>query len=332
MIPRVKEATMSPNLPFLPVSRYRFNYLAGEDLRLATDPRGLWHGVFGLRLRELACLLPGTECRACALLHQCAYSRLFSGPRPPEAELMRRYDTIPVPHSFQFPADSPATILAGDPITVHLVLVGDANDHLPLVIQTMAAAGQGGLGRERGQAWLQDVTQAIPDGPVAHPVATKGRILDALPPQAPQTPPVPAAVRLVLHSPYKPSGQAASAGGLDLSHLIMAVVRRVSLLQYFYTGRKLEADFPALKTASESARVIAHTLRHQEASRYGARHGQRLDTGGLIGHLDLDMTGIEPLWPYLHLGQWLNVGKNASMGYGMFTLTSIAPGHEAPAS
>jgi hypothetical protein len=308
--------------PALPLARYSFRYLAAEDLRLPSDPRGLWHGVFGLRLRELACALPGTECGACLLLHQCAYSRLFSGPRPPEAELMRRYDTIPVPHAFQLPPDAPEPVRAGAPTTVHLVLVGDANHHLPLVIQTMAAAGQGGLGRERGQAWLQDVTQAIPDGPAAHPAAAKGRILDALPPQAPRTPPVPGAVRLVLLSPYKPSGQAAATGGFDLPHLLMAIVRRISLLQYFYTGTKLEAPFPDLKAASERARVIAQSLRHQEASRYGARHGQRLDTGGLVGYIDLDMTGIEPLWPYLYLGQWLNVGKNASMGYGHYTLAA----------
>ena len=319
---------MSPILPLLPVSLYRFNYLAGEDLHLTADPHGLWHGVFGLNLREIACVVPGIECRACLLLHQCAYSQLFSGPRPLDAELMRRYDTIPVPHAFQIDGAYPETLSAGATLAVSLVLVGDANDRLPLVIQAMAAAGQGGLGKERGRAWLQDVTQTLPDGTPPHPVATKGRLLTILPPQAPPIPPTPAAIRLEFLSPYKPSGQPARGNGLDLGHLIMAIVRRVSLLQYFYTGVRLDAPFPELKVASEGARVLGQALRHQDASRYAARHGQRLDTGGLVGHIDLDLTGIEPLWPYLYLGQWLNVGKNASMGYGRYGLT--LPSGDAP--
>ena len=56
-----------------------------------------------------------------------------------------------------------------------------------------------------------------------------------------------------------------------------------------------------------------------------ARHGQRVDTGGLIGHLDLALDGIAGLWPYLHLGQWLGVGKNASMGFGCYELLSLDP-------
>jgi hypothetical protein len=42
-------------------------------------------------------VVPDIECRRCPLLHQCDYSYLFSGPRPPDAELMCKYGTIPVP-------------------------------------------------------------------------------------------------------------------------------------------------------------------------------------------------------------------------------------------
>ena len=104
---------------------------------------------------------------------------------------------------------------------------------------------------------------------------------------------------------------------------LMALVRRASLLQYFYTGRQLEAPFGMLKAASVQVRTLERALRRQEASRYAARHGERVPTGGLIGHIDLDMSDIETLWPYLYLGQWLNVGKNASMGYGCYELLSL---------
>jgi hypothetical protein len=309
--------------PDLPLALYELRFRAETDLVAGPDPRGLWHGVFGLNLHRLCCVFPGTECRHCLLLHDCQYSYLFSGPRPPDSELMRRYDTIPVPHIFRLDATWPETIHSGQLPSVGMVLVGAANERLPLVIQALAAAGQGGLGAERARLLLQDVVQHLPGQSLPQLVATEGRILDAHPPTPPPTPAMPALVRMLFLSPYKPSGRAANPDGLDAALLLMAVVRRISLLQYFYTGRKLEAPFGALKTASEQARVVDHQLRRQSASRFSARHGSRIDTGGLVGHIDLAMDNIEPLWPYLHLGQWLNLGKNASMGYGAYRLYAL---------
>jgi hypothetical protein len=142
---------MDSDQPRLPLARYTFRYSAETDFRLGADPRGLWHGVFGLHLRQLCCVIPQGACPGCLLLHQCQYSYLFSGPRPPDADLMRRYDNIPAPHILHVDRDSPEPIQAGDEITVSMVLVGAANERLPLVIQAMAAAGQGGLGAQRGQ-------------------------------------------------------------------------------------------------------------------------------------------------------------------------------------
>jgi len=309
--------------PRLPLALYVFRYLAAAGFRLGVEPHGLWHGVLGLHLREQCCVVPGGACQGCLLLHQCQYSYLFSGPRPPASDLMRRYDSIPVPHILRLDRDYPDPIQAGDELTVSMVLVGAANERLPLIIQAMAAAGQGGLGPQRGQVWLHDVTQQLPDASPPQLVATKGRLLDCPPPQPPAPPPAPAAVRLQFTSPYKASGQANRSGGLDLGPFLMALVRRASLLQYFYTGSQLEAPFAELKLASEQARILDRALRRQDGSRYAARHGERVPTGGLIGHIDLDLSGIEALWPYLYLGQWLGVGKNASMGFGCYGLAAL---------
>ncbi|MBK1645230.1 hypothetical protein CKO25_11370 [Thiocapsa imhoffii] len=314
--------------PQLPLARYFFQYRTEGELRLPPYPGGLWHGVFGARLRALSCVMPaGTVCRGCALLHHCAYSLLFSGPRPPDALLMRRYDTIPVPHVFQIDPATRAVIPAGESLRVALVLVGTANDRLPLVIQTLADAGLEGLGATRTRAILLEVIQELPDGSTQR-VASQGRLSTPLPPVPPMTPPLPAAVHIRILSPYKSGVARGPADAFDPGAMLMAILRRCSLLQYFYTGRLLEAPFVELKAASARVRVIDSSLRPEVASRYAARHGQRVPTGGLIGELVLDPDGLEALWPYLHLGQWLNVGKNASMGFGRYRLTAPhAPAH-----
>lgn len=314
------------NQPELPLSAYRFRYRAADDLRLSEDPRGLWHGVLGLHLRRLGCVVPGTDCAHCLLLHQCDYSLLFSGPRPPNAELMRRYDRIPVPHALHIPEDFPVQAAAGDELDLGLTLVGRANERLPLVVAAMDAAGSAGLGAERARLRLSDVLQqtAAPAPDAWQPLFADGRLRPAAAPIMPATPPLPATVRLCFTSPYKASGKAAGGDGIDVARLLMAIVRRISLLQYFYTGRQLDAPFADLKAMAEGARIADAQLAPRRSARWAARRGTRVDTSGLIGHIDLCLEGIEPLWPYLHLGQWLNVGKNASMGFGNYRLEAPA--------
>jgi hypothetical protein len=310
----------NPDRPHLPLACYELHFRALDAFPLQEDPRGLWHGVFGQALRAACCVTGLPECPGCPLLHQCQYSYLFTAPRPPDAEMMRRYHHVPVPHVFQLDAGHPRVVTAGDELSIALVLIGEANTRLPLVVEALAAAGMAGLGARRGRVLLEQVIQYLPTRAVARPIGDQGRLLQAAPPEPPPTPAIPPHVRVDLVSPYKASGAGAQPYGMDLGRFLMAVVRRISLLQYFYTGRKLEAPFPELKAASQRVRVVGHDLRRAPASRWAAGHGRRLDTSGLMGHIELTPQDLDPLWPYLHLGQWLNVGKNASMGFGQYRL------------
>jgi hypothetical protein len=227
------------------------------------------------------------------------------------------------------PVDAPVQVTAAAELSVGMVLVGRANERLPLVVAAMAAAGDTGLGASRGRLALAGVEQQPggASGPAAEqgiwkPLLVDGRLAPAALPAMPAAPAPPTTVRLRFTSPYKPSGKAAggAAGGIGIGPLLMAIVRRVSMLQYFYTGRRLDAPFADLKAAAETVGVLDYQLYPRRSSRWAARRGTRVDTSGLVGHLDLALDGIDPLWPYLHLGQWLNVGKNASMGFGSYRL------------
>ncbi|MEZ5448806.1 MAG: CRISPR system precrRNA processing endoribonuclease RAMP protein Cas6 [Thiolinea sp.] len=100
-----------------------------------------------------------------------------------------------------------------------------------------------------------------------------------------------------------------------MGRYLMAIIRRVDLLQYFYTGHKLEADFRHLKALTETIPVMAHTLQYQPSARYSAAARRTKDTGGFVGQITLDLRGHEALWPFLQVGTFLNVGKNSSMGF-----------------
>jgi hypothetical protein len=307
----------------LPLSVYRFEYEALDKITLPEQPGVLWHSRFGKTLRDLVCITQSTDCEHCLFLHQCDYTHLFQGTKPPDSAIMRKYNAIPSPHIIQSAHQQDKIIAAGNTLSVDIVLPGQANTRSATLIKTLYHLGQSGLGYKNGRARLTQVTQYQADGQ-AHALLAAGILSAAKPPQPLLTPAAPPATRMVLLTPYKPSGKVQpGAAAIDLSRYLMAIIRRVDLIRYFYTGRKLQADFPRLKTLTQTVNVLEQSVRKHNGGRYSAAQGAFKDTSGFVGHIDLDLTDCEALWPFLWVGQWLNVGKNASMGFGQYWLTAI---------
>jgi hypothetical protein len=60
-------------------------------------------------------------------------------------------------------------------------------------------------------------------------------------------------------------------------------------------------------------------LRWQDWTRFSSRQQQEMTLGGVIG--DWTLRGdLKELLPWFWLGQWLHVGKNATMGMGRYSL------------
>ena len=60
-------------------------------------------------------------------------------------------------------------------------------------------------------------------------------------------------------------------------------------------------------------------LQWRDWTRYSSRQQQQMDLGGVIGRWKL--TGdLAPFLHFLHLGQWLHVGKEAAFGLGGYRL------------
>ena len=59
------------------------------------------------------------------------------------------------------------------------------------------------------------------------------------------------------------------------------------------------------------------------SERYSSVKGKVKDTSGFIGTVVFNLKGHEALWPYIVIGEWVNVGKNASMGFGRYAVEGI---------
>jgi hypothetical protein len=76
---------------------------------------------------------------------------------------------------------------------------------------------------------------------------------------------------------------------------------------------------------AETLRDDRTQLRWKDWTRYSSRQKQEMTLGGVMGRWLL-RGELAPLWPWLYLGQWLHLGKNATMGMGAYTLEpALAP-------
>lgn len=303
---------------FLPLSRYRFTFRVTAALEMPSQPGVLWHSVFGKSLKQRACVSPDTECDQCFYLHNCDYPQLFRGVRPPASEIMRKYSTIPPPHVFISDACR-SHYEADDLLSVSIVLCGNSNEKFISVATALVLAANTGLGKRRVRLKLEGIQQVLPSGKQQE--LLQDNVFQALfPAEMIESSPRPETVDLQFLTPYRPSGNTGKTHGLEVSRLLMAIIRRVDLIQYFTTGVKLQDDFRSLKTLTEALPTLSKNVTYQADERYSAKAGGTKQSGGFIGNITLDLREAEALWPFLEIGQWLNVGKNASMGYGNFCL------------
>lgn len=302
--------------PKIPLSEFNFSFRAQQKIDPALLTPSLWHGIFGNALRQRVCLVPdATECKTCMFLQQCDYPFLFEGVKPLNVKNLQSSPDIPSPHIFKTITEQIYYLLDKQQINVSIILIGEATKRLSVLIKAMSLAGENGIGKVRTPLKLMQVKQTNATLPLL--ILENDILKPPLSPQSPLIPAVPTAISLLFKTPYR-----AKETEFKISFFLMQIIRRVSSLQGFYTDQPLNTDFKQFKALTNNVEVEENIFRQQD-SRYSARHQQKLDTSGFMGKITLKMEGIEALWPYLYLGQWLHVGKNASFGYGCYELLNI---------
>ena len=328
--------------PTLPLARYRVRFrerLPESGASLASARGGYlgsaWRGAFGHALRKAVCVTRLPACDPCMLLRSCPYPFLFESRTPPGAKKLTRYPRTPGPYVLE-PADRRFDTSTGNgALNLGITLFGPANDHLPYIVHALDQAGRNGLTGRRveldlcdvqaesrnGDARNQDagdqvgrggwVTIFEPGGGLS-PVAVEHRTPPASPP----------AVRVRLLSPLRIKRHEHFVGvsGFDFRAFMGGLLRRISLLTYFFSETPLETDFAGLLRSAESVPVTGRDLHWREWTRRSSRQKAQLQMGGLVGSFELAGPELGPFWSFLWLGQWTHAGKGCSMGLGRYVL------------
>ena len=207
--------------------------------------------------------------------------------------------------------------------------MGRARAHLPLVTFALQRALRRGLGPsdKRGHAELEElawigpgVTEPLtlwtPGDEAIAPHATSLVLPDALPARE-------VSLEFVTPLRLQQQGRPLRAQELSPRKLVADLLRRVSLTAEFHAG--VPSAVPNAVALVQHAEALwdERDLRWQDWSRYSSRQKQEMTLGGLVGRWTL-RGELGPLLPWLWLGQWLHVGKNATMGLGRYTLHTCA--------
>jgi hypothetical protein len=310
-----------PGTP-LPVARYRFSFRMVDELRLPEYAGSLLRGQFGASLRRIACMTGLPRCAPCPLYRTCPYPAIFETP-PPPAHALQRFSQVPNPYVIEPP---PLLTLrrvpAGETFSFHIVLVGRALAQLPLIAYAFQRAFEHGFGKQRAKGGIEDIVCERLDASQSVWDAERSRIDPHE--QMLTVPQLPAvrAITLKIATPLRlqNQGHPLSQDRLQPRALFTALLRRASLLFELHAGMP-PVGVEAPRLAAAAARLTdERRLRWRDWTRFSSRQQREMTLGGVIGEWTL--TGdLGELVPWFWLGQWLHVGKNTTMGMGMYSLT-----------
>jgi hypothetical protein len=305
----------------LPVARYAFVFRMQDELRLPEFAGSLLRGQFGASLRRIACITGLPHCPPCPLYRTCPYPAIFETP-PPHSHSLQRFSQVPNPYVIEPPPLGLRRVTAAETLSFRIVLVGRALGQLPLIAYAFQRAFERGVGRLQAKGHLEDIVDETSGAPESVWDAERSRIhaheQTLTVPQMPQT----RAITLTIATPLRlqSQGHPVPLERLQPRTLFTALLRRASLLF------ELHASMPPVGT--DAARLAAaaeqltdeRRLQWKDWTRFSSRQKREMTLGGVVGEWTL-AGELDELLPWLWLGQWLHVGKNASMGMGMYSLT-----------
>lgn len=305
-------------LQHFPVARYTLDYQVDQPIRLPDFAGSALRGAFGHSLKRIACVTREPDCRACLLYRSCPYPAVFETP-PPLTPTRRTFSQIPNPFVVEPPPLGAREYPSGDRLSFSLVLMGPALKQLPLVILAWQRALSRGIGPGEGTAVLKRVEVEGHPGAVYDP--EEGQIHPH-----PQSQLVPAhaastdSIHLEIQTPLRlqRDGHVLGVPKLEPHDLLMGLVRRIAYLCEFQLGTPLDADFMGLNNLAATIQGDKQ-LHWHDWTRYSARQKQPMTLGGAMGSWTL-RGELTPFLPFLHLGQWLHAGKNASFGLGRYVI------------
>ena len=300
----------------LPIYTCKIAFTAKNPEKLPHLPFSTFRGAFGRALRSISCVLKGTkECRKCPLKESCAYGYLFETPRPHWAQKLRKYPYVPHPFVFSLPYP----LKGKSEFTVTFTLFGEAVKFTPYVIMAIQTMGSNGIGKDRCKLHINSIQDAssgrelLKSGEIFYPEELKAPNIKYK-----------NSIELTFETPttLRFNRRYIKPSELEFHILIRNLLRRLSALSYFHTGKELQLDFKRIIELSQEVKITHKNLHTIKTSRYSKRQKTKYKMEGFIGQVKFEGE-LSEFSEILWIGQHTHVGKYTSFGFGKYTVNPL---------
>ena len=275
---------------------WRIRIRALENLELSCLLTVALRSVTGMALREMSCVRrERTSCGGCPEQEDCVYSRLVEPAGKGQSPGVT--DVAPPPLVMAPEArtldDAPIRLSKGATIDVRAVFMGGARVHASLWLTALRSGLARGVGKERRALEVVDAQ------PLDVTFCAAGKKAE-----------------IELWTPLRLKSQGKIRSRFEAGDFVQGLMHRVTLLSETYRLTR-PAGF-----SEDSVRLKHCDGRVIHVRRWSGRQKASMNLPGLTGTLVLEGE-LEGLWPWLALGEWVQMGKGTSMGFGRYRLRAI---------
>jgi len=256
---------------------------------------------------DLSCQL----CREQSAL--CAYRSVFGQFLSVDPDILRRHQKPPLPFAFRIRENA----YTSSCIELGIVIVGNAIQHMSMfqrAINLMVAsvASNSGMDVAVSGTWSVDYQGG------RHEFNAPSHSLTLLSgPEIIESTQYSDVVRICFDSPLRLISAGSIVHSFDFALLLRSQLRRCSSLFAYYGEGELELDYVYMSDAAKRVTCIENSFRFTKP-----QWTQRAGLAGMLGSGEFtDLT--DGMLPLLMLGSYLNAGKGAAFGMGVYRLEEM---------
>jgi len=306
-----------------------------RELKVDSSSAGtMLRGAFGTALRRIVCLDLDQKCIDCPTRESCVYQKIFSPITSVDSKRLSKNRDMPRGFVFKPPLNAD-TYGPEKPFSFRLILIGKLIQWLPYIIVPFAELGRIGIGRERVPFTFERLVCLNQKGESSHEIYSArdnlvrpGNIVSpSFEELTVADNKLPKSLALTFLTPtllmYNPDGGKGASKPMRVPefHVVVKRIRdRVNRLATAYCRTELNVDYKKLGKKAESIKIISVQGGWQERSRK-TRAGERQNLSGFVGSITYE-GDFEKFLPFLRLGEYLHVGKNAAFGNGWYKIVT----------